>query len=94
MLVHLTYITWSSDFALFLEGSLMYMYEHHISLDIRKGTRWSKFPNFSFLHKTEEKCHRIYYLLLLLPNFEEKFINDVIKCCHYNDKFIPLCIET
>ena len=35
---------------------------------MRKCTRWSKFSNFSFLHKTEEKCHRIYFLVFLLPN--------------------------
>ena len=42
---------------------------------------------FLFLHKTEEKYHRIYFLVFLLPKFEENLINDVIKCCHYNDTF-------
>ena len=64
------------------------MTEHgYMSLSTRKGTRWSKFSNFSFMHKTEEKRHRIYLLVFLLPKSEENYlINDVIKCCHYNDK--------
>ena len=57
-----------------------------MSLPMRKRTRWSKFSNFSFLHKTEETCHRIYFFVFLLPKSEENLINDVIKCCHYNDK--------
>ena len=68
---------------------------------MQKGTRWSKFLNFSFLHKTE-KCHRIYFLVFLLQKSEENLINDTIKCCHYNDKFYYVtwsytetkCVET
>ena len=58
-----------------------------MSLSMWKGTRWSKFSNFRFLHETEEKSHRIYFLVFLLLKSEENLINDVIKCCHYNDKF-------
>ena len=54
---------------------------------MRKGTKWSKFLNVSFLHKTEETCHRIYFFVFLLPKSEENLINDVIKCSHCNDKF-------
>ena len=60
---------------------------------MRKGTRLSKFSNFSFLHKTEEKCHRIYFLVFLFPKSEENLINDVIKCCHYNDKFYYVVLK-
>ena len=38
-----------------------------------------KFSNFSFLHKTEEKFLRIYFLVFVLPKSEENLINDVIK---------------
>ena len=54
---------------------------------MRKSTRWSKYSRFSFLHKTEEKCQRIYFLVFLLPKSEENLINNVIKCRHYKDKF-------
>ena len=40
-----------------------------------------------FLHETEEKCHRICFLVFLLPKSEENLIYDVIKCCQYKDKF-------
>ena len=54
---------------------------------MRIGTGWSKLSNFRFLHKTEEKSHRIYFLVFLLPKSEENLINDIVKWCHYNDKF-------
>ena len=52
-----------------------------------KRYKMVKVFKFFFLHKTEEKCHRIYFLVFLLPKSEENLINDIIKCCQYNDKF-------
>ena len=51
-----------------------------------------RYKNFRFLHETEEKCHIIYFLVFLFPKSEENLINDVIKCCHYNDKFYYVII--
>ena len=52
-----------------------------------------KVLNFSFLHKTEEKCHRIDFLVFLLPKSDETLINDIIKCCHYNDKLYDVILK-
>ena len=52
------------------------------------------FDFFIFLHKTKEICRRIYFLVFcVFPKSEENLITDVIKCCHYNDKFYYVILK-